>query len=280
MADRAPVVIIGAARSGTNLLRDIIGQFDSFGTWPCDEINYIWRHGNRDSPTDELQVEAARPDVSRFIRRAFERLARRRHIQSVVEKTCANSLRVPFVDRVLPGARFVFLIRDGRDVAASAMERWAGRLDVRYVARKARYVPPADLPYYAVRYLGYRLSGLPGSAKHLGSWGPRCSGMAEMLGTSSLASICAYQWQRSVKLAYDHLDGLDSSRVHRIRYEELVTSPRYEVQRLAEFCRSKVPSVLPQVSSGRLGRWQYLNSDDQDDILRVAGSTLAGMNYL
>ena len=41
-----PVVIIGAARSGTNMLRDVLVKLPGVGTWPCDEINYIWRHGN------------------------------------------------------------------------------------------------------------------------------------------------------------------------------------------------------------------------------------------
>ena len=39
-----PVIIIGAGRSGTNMLRDLLAQLPQFSTWPCDEINYIWRH--------------------------------------------------------------------------------------------------------------------------------------------------------------------------------------------------------------------------------------------
>ena len=39
-------MIIGAARSGTNMLRDVLTSLDGVDTWPCDEINYIWRHGN------------------------------------------------------------------------------------------------------------------------------------------------------------------------------------------------------------------------------------------
>ena len=37
-----PVIIIGAPRSGTNMLRDILTNFEGIETWPCDEINYIW----------------------------------------------------------------------------------------------------------------------------------------------------------------------------------------------------------------------------------------------
>ena len=52
-----PLVIIGAARSGTNMLRDLLSSLEPFATWPCDEINYIWRHGNREFETEEFTPE-------------------------------------------------------------------------------------------------------------------------------------------------------------------------------------------------------------------------------
>ena len=58
-----PMVIVGAGRSGTNVLREVLCSFPGFSTWPCDEINYIWRHGNRGAPTDELTPDDARPEV-------------------------------------------------------------------------------------------------------------------------------------------------------------------------------------------------------------------------
>ena len=36
-----PVVIIGAPRSGTNMLRDVLCDWPGVVTWPCDEINLI-----------------------------------------------------------------------------------------------------------------------------------------------------------------------------------------------------------------------------------------------
>ncbi|HUT60609.1 MAG TPA: sulfotransferase, partial [Phycisphaerae bacterium] len=120
----SPIIIIGAGRSGTNMLRDMLTAFPGVGTWPCDEINYIWRHGNARYATDEFPPELARPRVRAYIRRAFDRLAARRGLSHVVEKTCANSLRVQFVRAVVPEARFIHIVRDGRDVAVSAVQRW------------------------------------------------------------------------------------------------------------------------------------------------------------
>ena len=160
-----PVIIIGAGRSGTNMLRDVLTKLEGVDTWPCDEINYIWRQGNRDHPTDEFTAAHATDDVTHSIRSAFSRRIRQSDLcnyaegrRFILEKTCANSLRVPFVDAVLPEARYIFLIRDGRDVVASARKRWQAPLDIPYLLAKARYVPPSDLLYYASRYLGNRLS--------------------------------------------------------------------------------------------------------------------------
>lgn len=62
-----PVIIIGAGRSGTNMVPDLLTAFPACATWPCDEINYIWRYGNAGFPTDELTAEHARPSVVRIL---------------------------------------------------------------------------------------------------------------------------------------------------------------------------------------------------------------------
>ena len=61
MMQNMDLVIIGAPRSGTNMLRDVLTSFDGIGTWPCDEINYIWRHGNVRYPSDEIPADRATP---------------------------------------------------------------------------------------------------------------------------------------------------------------------------------------------------------------------------
>src|SRR6185503_1405135 len=109
------LIIIGAPRSGTNMLRDLTCTLPGCGTWPCDEINFIWRHGNVGYPSDAIPPRLATARVRSFIRSRFAKIARQRGLTTVVEKTCANSLRVPFVDSVVPEARYIFLVRNGVD---------------------------------------------------------------------------------------------------------------------------------------------------------------------
>ena len=86
------------------MLRDVLTSLPEFTTWPCDEINYVWRHGNVRYPSDEFPAELARPSVRAYIRSAFQQIGEGSPHEQVVEKTCANSLRVAFVNRVLPEA--------------------------------------------------------------------------------------------------------------------------------------------------------------------------------
>ena len=135
------------------MLRDVLTSFDGIVTWPCDEIPAVWRYGNLLREDDEFTRSQARSRTRRYIRRAFDKMARSPNTTHVVEKTCANTLRVGFVDEVLPQARFLHLIRDGRDAIPSAMKRWVAPLNIRYLAKKARFVPSGDVPYYGLRFV-------------------------------------------------------------------------------------------------------------------------------
>ena len=230
-----PLVIIGAPRSGTNMLRDVLTQFAGVATWPCDEINYIWRHGNLRYPSDEFAADLANPGVQRYVRAQFEWVANRYGAQVVVEKTCANSLRVPFVDRVVPDARYVFIRRDGLDAVGSAMQRWRAELDIPYLVRKARFVPLFDLPYYSLRYLGARTYRLLSREGRVGVWGPQLDNMHGLLASRPLDEVCALQWQRCVESSAEAFEELDPGRWIELGYEDFVRNPARETERVVSF---------------------------------------------
>lgn len=263
-----PIIIIGAARSGTNMLRDVLVQLPGFSTWPCDEINYIWRHGNVRVPTDEFGPELATPSVKGFIRRAFERQARKQPGGFIVEKTCANSLRVGFVDRVIPEATYIYITRDGRDVVASAMKRWSAELDMPYILRKARFVPYSDVPYYGARYLWNRIYLLASRQKRLAFWGPKFKGMDDALEKFPLAGVCALQWLRSVERAEEDLAQIPSHRVIEISYEAFVSEPAIQLERIiqslnADVLRTAMDAAVANVNTRSIGKWRCdLSSDD------------------
>jgi hypothetical protein len=284
--DFQPVIIIGAARSGTNMLRDALTRLPRVATWPCDEINYVWRHRHARFPTDELRPEHATPPDCAYIRSVFASLAQDTNANWVVEKTCANSLRVEFIRKVLPEAKFVFLVRDGRDVVASALKRWHVGLDLRYTLRKARFVPARDLPFYAWQYLRRRAHRHVSRERRLASWGPRFVGMDDLLKNCSLAEVCAEQWRQCVERAALGLEAVSADRLCTIRYEDFVRSPVREFSRICSFLGASVSSdqvtrLLRQVSESSIGNWRaQLDPNQLTLVMARLGTTLEKWGYI
>jgi hypothetical protein len=203
----------------------------------------------------------ARPAVRQYIRRAFDRQARAQKLRYLVEKTCANSLRVAFVDQIVPEAKYIFLVRDGRDVTVSAMKRWTAPFEGGYIARKARFVPTTDVPYYALRYFGNRLHRAFNTERRLASWGPRFEGMDQMLRTRTLAEVCAAQWARSVRISSYELARIEAERVCRVKYEDFVAQPVRELSRLLDFLEIdstgiELAELVGKVNADSRGSWR------------------------
>ena len=256
-----PVVIVGAARSGTNLLRDLLCSLPGVATWPCDEINYIWRHGHKSHPHDEFSGDMATAAGARYVRGRFNAMARKAKCEFLVEKTCANSLRVPYVARVVPEARYLFLVRDGRDAMLSADQRWKAKLDPGYIRAKAKYVPKTDLPYYATKYLGNRVARLLSRDGRLKTWGPRFEGMDEYAREHGADACTARQWALSVERAAEAFESAGEDRVLPMQYEDLVTDPVYEIGTACDFLGidasdEQIEAVCDGVFGTSVGRWR------------------------
>lgn len=272
MTGEQDVVVIGAPRSGTNMLRDLVTALPEFGSWPCDEINPIWRHGNRDHPSDAFTPEMATDDVKRFVRGRFESLRSKAHVGRVVEKTCANSLRVGFVVRVLPDSKYVWITRDGLDAAMSAVERWHAPFDMRYTVDKARFVPPGDVIWYAARFVRSRLSRRAASATQSGGWwGPRVDGAEQLLATRPLDEVAVTQWRECVAASREGLAELPAEQVLHVPYESFVGEPDVWLGRLGEFLgtdTAPAASAVAKVSSTSVGKGRAALSED--DVARLS----------
>jgi hypothetical protein len=244
------------------MLRDLLTQLDDFVTWPCDEINYIWRHGNRSYPSDEFPASLATDAVKEYINNEFDSIKRHDPSLRVLEKTCANSLRVPFVESILNDATYIFIVRDGFDVVASASKRWKAKLDIPYILRKVRYIPPSDIPYYAYEYLVARLFKLFSKEKRLKYWGPRLDNIDKLLQNQTLAQVCATQWKQCVESAANDLSAIPDNRVYKINYDEFVAAPAEEFLKLTQFLgiqlttsqAERITSVVTPTSIGKSKR--------------------------
>jgi len=264
---KQPLIIIGAPRSGTNMLRDLLVKLKGVDTWPCDEINYIWRHGNRDHSSDAFTESMATEKVAKFIHNEFEKQSNSTNANILVEKTCANSLRVDFVDKIFPDAKYIFIVRDGLDVVGSAKKRWTAKLDIPYILKKAKYVPKSDLLYYGLNYLKARIYKLASKEDRLSIWGPQMDNVDELLNKHSLEEVCALQWKQCVDQSTLSFNRIDPERIYKIRYEDFVSSPSKHFIEICKFINSECSEELAEkltgfISTKSLGKGRSELSDE------------------
>jgi hypothetical protein len=285
--ESSPIIIIGAARSGTKLLRRIIAESPGVVEIPFD-INYIWRLGNMAAEDDALPAAAATPAVARAIHEFFARYRGGRSNVTVVEKTVSNCLRVPFVGSVFPAARFVHLIRDGRDVTASAAAQWRAPLRWREVLKKLRGFPYWRARRYAFQYVSNyvdRLTTVARGEKRVRNWGPVYPGLPADVRTLSLAEVCAWQWRHCVEFALRDLAASATRSVIEVRYEDLVRRPRETMTSLHSSLDLEPSAGIEHfletlVRVDTIGTWrQRLSGEEKQAVLPILSPTLEALDY-
>jgi len=226
--------IIGAPRSGTNMLRDCLSSMSMITTWPCDELNYMWRLSEAHREDDELDAGKLTEEDAQRIRKIFrERRDCYAHKQGlgereakeivVLEKTCANCLRIGVLEKVFPDARYIYLKRDGIDAIVSASERIRGKVRLGYILQKVRFIPRKVLIVSLIRMCSRLVRKVVSPINEDRQWGPRIA--QQYLGDEGLDEIgaAAAQWLRCTSKAEEDLSLVDKNRVWAVKYEELVS---------------------------------------------------------
>ncbi len=280
-----PIIIIGSVRSGTNMLRDILVKIPNYGTWDCDEINAIWRHGNINHPHDEFTSDMATPSIIKFIRNEFKKLSISLNVSNVVEKTTHNSLRVAYVHKIFPEAKYIFIYRDGRDVAASAIKRWKAPFEFSYTLKKFRYVPLVDKPYFAWYYAANRLKKVLSKEEKLSTWGPRYNGIDEDVKKHSLIEVCGLQWKHYIESTAEQIKLVKPTNLFQVRYEDLVQNPDVELGKLCQFLNLDTSIVQTHnlskgISAKSIGNWKKLPQEEQELLSKQINQTLTNFGYL
>lgn len=280
-----PIVILGAARSGTKFLRQLLSASQACNSVPHG-VNHVWRYGNESHPHDALSSTQYSERTARHIRRTLARIGGLNSDASahyLVEKTCANTLRVPYVRRVLPDARFIHIVRDGRDVAVSARRQWQR--------------PPSLLAQFK-KILAAPIMGLRSGMQHLierinpsrtnrtsTPWGPQYPGIDVAATTLSTLEICAQQWKHCVEACLDGLASVPTHRCLTIHYETLVTSTAI-IDELSTFLDLPDPEIVRAhyhrtVRHDTVGRWKETLEPHEQAVLNTClESTLRRLGYL
>jgi protein-tyrosine sulfotransferase len=201
-------------------------------------------------------VQLPEPEAARGFRRTLEivrRLGLAGHLRGV-EQTPETSFVLGAALRAYPAARAVHIVRDGRDVVCSLLERG-------WLAAEREGSDDAGLAYGA----------------HARFWvEPE---RADEFRSASEARRAAWAWRRYVSAAR-----AAPGRTLEIRYEELVSDPAAVAERLAEYLeleRKPLATTLARAFGRSVGRWKRdLTAEQIKEIEAEAGQLLQALGYL
>jgi len=213
-----PIFVVSPPRSGSTLLFETLAQSPTVYTIGDESHQLIEGIAAlapqfRDFDSNRLLADDATPDIADQLRRRFDDALRdrdRRRRDSTValrmlEKTPKNALRVPFLAKVFPEARFIYLYREPQQVLSSMIEAWTS----------GRFRTYPGLPGW---------TGLPWSLLLTPGW-------RDLIG-QPLNRIVAAQWRVTTQLLVGDLLELPSDRWVVTRYDALVAHPEAEIRRL------------------------------------------------
>jgi hypothetical protein len=281
-----PCFILGAARSGTKLLRDLLACSDEIATIPYD-VGYVWLQGNEFFPNDELLPEMASDRIKQKIRKTLPTLVPKStapDARILLEKSVPNTLRAGFLMTIYPEARFIHLIRDGRAVVESSYRQWKAPTDREYLLEKLKYFPLSNYRY-AAWYLFNMLKGKLSSGRGQHIWGPRYAGIEEDLEQNALEIVCARQWRHCVESSRIQTSTLSAGKLLEIRYEDLVSSPD-SLQQACRFLeigdeKGVMDAYHERVTANNLDKWKSRVGDiDLDAVMLEISPLLMKLGYI
>jgi LPS sulfotransferase NodH len=129
--------VVGAPRSGTTWLQQLLYAHPLVATGGethlfCEVLPAAFENFNLPDPTSNLRTWVSRDQLLTFARAfcdsvfAAQRDGTRPDAQVILEKTPNHRLQSALQAQVYPDARYVHIIRDGRDATSSQRANWSG----------------------------------------------------------------------------------------------------------------------------------------------------------
>jgi hypothetical protein len=203
-----PAFVVGCSRAGTTVTFETIRKSSKLLSFPY-EIPQFWHSlvGPWDKAWDSeaTDVNDAKPEHRN---RSFAHFYARLGQGWILDKSCINTIRIPYLHSLFPNAYFIYIQRDGRDNISSMMEGWRqrGRFDLAQYLGKL----PETVAIENGEFQDWCFFLPPGWRDY---------------NRASLREVCAHQWITANRMALDAKKRIPADRWIHLRYEDLFSRP-------------------------------------------------------
>ena len=210
------------------------------------EAPRVWMKAARQED-DTLSRADATPDLIRYFRDVVGTQLRLAGKPRFISKYPRNGLRMEFLDAIFPDCLFIHLIRDGRDVARSIIEKREG-----HGGRNAY-------------------------------WGIRPPAWRDLLKLDPVEQV-GLQYARSIAYIREHAAPYRPDRYREVFYEQFCADPKTVLRQMGEFCGLDwTPAELEKAAEGVRngnGKWQEMfNTEERALLDRVLGPIRRELGY-
>ena len=272
--------IVGSPRSGTTILGELLDRHPQVSQWY--EPYFVWDRVFRLAPHDERTAGDATPKVHKRILKDFSAYKKRKKCSVLIDKSPRNSLKIPFILKIFPRARFVHLLRDGRDVTLSIHKEWQrrrkivhnpnnrGQVDyLRACAVLKNFIARQTYARDKLKAFWFETHGhLFNNTKQLNrlrwngeiGWGPRFKDWETTYSQTSLLQFNAHQWRACAECIKRDWALIPQPNRLTIRYEDLITDPDLKIGEILSFLgvqnNREYKSTLPKLKADNYNKWK------------------------
>jgi hypothetical protein len=296
--------IVGSPRSGTTILGEILDKHQHISQWY--EPYFVWDRYFRAAPDDERTEADATPEISKWIYRNFSKFKKKKKCTVLIDKSPRNSLKIPFILKIFPGAKFIHILRDGRDATLSINKEWLRRQHIvqnpiskgRFNYGKAyqvllQFISLQPFILDKLRALWFETHGhFINKKKHLHQlrwngkigWGPKFRNWEQIYAQSSLLQFNAYQWLHCVQRIETDWHLIPENDRLSVRYEDLIQTPRQVTTEILDFLGFKASNAffesLPEIKADNYNKWKAaFSKKDLTEIGPILSTQLKKFGY-
>ena len=246
-----PVFLVGCGRSGTTILGTTIGQHESI-TY-LNERRDLWHQAYPDfdiwfGQTDSPKLIATSADHEEIKTNLLKKLFHKEQVLNngsvLLEKLPINNFRLEFIQKAFPEAKYIYLHRNGAEVAKSIEHKiltknWFGQGGIKW-----------NLLEQLSRDLEFSNKNLENYEKAL------------------------IEWRYSLQFSEDFFSKLDANSFYSLSYQSFLENPKQQIENIYRFLNVEINGAFTTEITKNIKRSSKIRTSVSEREIEIGGPNL------